>query len=171
MSMLEHCIRNRSLPWSSSRLPRKPTVSRSPWREPLSVLSLQSMCHHLPSRFPPRLLWTTPGKLQEEAETVQDVVEATQWSTHVGVWSDEEYLATKEARIMAHKKCEMIPRCVITVSLDTMRYTLYTNCMTMSCMSRNPWCACTCTTTKCTCIYTLHDYHIPSKLIYTMAQK
>ena len=124
MSMLEHCIRNGSLPWSSLRLPRKSTVSRSPWREPLSVLSPQSMCHHLPSRFPPRLLQTTPGKLREEAETVQDVVEATRWSTHVGVWSDEEYLATKEARTTAHKKCEMIPRCVITVSLDTMRYTL-----------------------------------------------
>lgn len=43
-------------------------------------------------------------------------------------------------------------------------YEVYsTNCMTMSCMPRNPWCACT-----CTCIYTLHDHHIPSKIYYNI---
>lgn len=35
----------------------------------------------------------------------------------LGVWRDQEYLARKEARTTEHKKCEMIPRCVITVSV------------------------------------------------------
>ena len=34
----------------------------------------------------------------------------------LGVWEDEGYLARKEARITPHKRCEMIPRCVIAVS-------------------------------------------------------
>ena len=37
----------------------------------------------------------------------------------LGVWGDEGYLARKEARIKPHKRCEMIPRCVITVSAHT----------------------------------------------------
>jgi hypothetical protein len=36
----------------------------------------------------------------------------------LGVWGDEGYLARKEARTTAHKRCEMIPRCVITVSMQ-----------------------------------------------------
>jgi hypothetical protein len=140
----DHCVLLQTPSLVISWLPRESAVSCSTWREPLPCAPcvillppdfLRGSCSQHPANY-------IYGKRERLYKMFWRLL------SDLGVWGDEGYLIRKEARTTAHKRCEMLPRCVITVSMQIVYAVHYSSYMRwipswVSKICRNPWRTCT----------------------------